>query len=651
MPSSALHKAGLIYRDKRLVNWDVPAADRRLRPRGPADRGRRPSLAPALPDRGRRRRVHHGRHHPARDHAGRHRRRGASRRRALPPPARPPRRSCRSSAAASRSSPTSYSDPEKGTGAVKITPGPRLQRFRGRPAARARGDRGPRRAGPGQRQRARGLSRARPVRGAPARRRRARGAGPARAGREAPPHRAARRPLGHAARAVPDRPVVLRRQDPGAGRRSPRSRTGAPASCRGSGRTPTSSGCATSSPGASRASSGGAIRSRPGTAPTAGCSSRRARPRPPPPPRAHYGHAVPLRRDEDVLDTWFSSGLWPFSTLGWPEQTPELARFYPTIVLVTGFDIIFFWVARMMMLGLHFTGEVPFKDVYIHGLVRDERGTKMSKTKGNVVDPLQLIDDYGADALRLALLASTAPGPRRQVRPAPGRGLPQLRHQALERRPLRPDERGVACDPASTPPPAAQPLNRWIVGETAEDRRRGHRRPRSLSLQRRGPRPLPLPLGHLLRLVCRAGQAPARSARTRPPRRRRAPPPPGSLAQALHLLHPIAPFVTEELWQQLFGRPGGMLIGAAWPRLGGELVDADGRGRARLAGAPDRRHPRRPQRAERAARRPAHPAPAGRRADDSRLAGAARRRDPAAGARSARSSATTSRSRRSRWWW
>src|SRR5204862_2112483 len=105
-----------------------------------------------------------------------------------------------------------------------------------------------------------------------------------------------------------------------------------------------------------------------------------------------------LTRDEDVLDTWFSSGLWPFSTLGWPEETPEVQRYYPTNALVTGFDIIFFWVARMMMMGLHFMKEVPFDTVYIHALVRDERGAKMSKSKGNVIDPLHLIDDYGADA-------------------------------------------------------------------------------------------------------------------------------------------------------------------------------------------------------------------------------------------------------------
>ena len=117
-----------------------------------------------------------------------------------------------------------------------------------------------------------------------------------------------------------------------------------------------------------------------------------------------------LRQDEDVLDTWFSSGLWPFSTMGWPDKTPELDKYYPTDVLVTGFDIIFFWVARMMMFGLRFTGEVPFRDVYVHGLVRDEYGDKMSKTKGNVKDPLELLATYGTDALRFTLIAQSAMG-------------------------------------------------------------------------------------------------------------------------------------------------------------------------------------------------------------------------------------------------
>jgi valyl-tRNA synthetase len=117
-----------------------------------------------------------------------------------------------------------------------------------------------------------------------------------------------------------------------------------------------------------------------------------------------------LRPETDVLDTWFSSALWPFSTMGWPKETQELRRFYPTSVLVTGFDILFFWVARMMMMGLKFMGNVPFRDVYIHGLVRDERGEKYSKTRGNVVDPLDLIDRFGADALRFTLAALTMPG-------------------------------------------------------------------------------------------------------------------------------------------------------------------------------------------------------------------------------------------------
>ncbi len=126
--------------------------------------------------------------------------------------------------------------------------------------------------------------------------------------------------------------------------------------------------------------------------------------------REQFGEDVELTRDPDVLDTWFSSGLWPFSTLGWPERTPELEKHYPTSVLVTGFDIIFFWVARMIMQGLKFMDDVPFKDVYIHGLIRDEKGHKMSKTRGNVIDPLEVIDTYGADAMRFSLTALATQG-------------------------------------------------------------------------------------------------------------------------------------------------------------------------------------------------------------------------------------------------
>ena len=124
---------------------------------------------------------------------------------------------------------------------------------------------------------------------------------------------------------------------------------------------------------------------------------------------AHCGSSH-IQQDPDVLDTWFSSGLWPFSTLGWPDQTPDLAYFYPTSVLETGYDILFFWVARMIMFGLEFTGQPPFHTVYLHGLIRDEHGHKMSKTKGNSIDPLTVMDEMGTDALRFSLLVGSSPG-------------------------------------------------------------------------------------------------------------------------------------------------------------------------------------------------------------------------------------------------
>ena len=181
---------------------------------------------------------------------------------------------------------------------------------------------------------------------------------------------------------------------------------------------------------------------------------------------AHYGKAVELTREEDVLDTWFSSALWPFSTLGWPDETAELKRYYPTSVLVTGLDIIFFWVARMMMMGLHFMKEEPFADVYIHALVRDEKGAKMSKSKGNVIDPLSLIDEYGADALRFTLAAMAAQG--RDIKLATNR-VAGYRNFATKlwnaTRFLQMNE----CARAEGFEPSAVKgtLNRWIVTETA----------------------------------------------------------------------------------------------------------------------------------------------------------------------------------------
>jgi valyl-tRNA synthetase len=173
-----------------------------------------------------------------------------------------------------------------------------------------------------------------------------------------------------------------------------------------------------------------------------------------------------LTRDENVLDTWFSSALWPFSTLGWPDETSELARYYPTDVLVTGFDIIFFWVARMMMMGLHFMKEAPFHTVYIHALVRDEKGAKMSKSKGNIIDPLELIDRYGADALRFTLAAMAAQG--RDIKLATSRVEGYRNFATKLWNACRFAEiNGCATLPGFEPQQVEQTLNRWIGHETA----------------------------------------------------------------------------------------------------------------------------------------------------------------------------------------
>ena len=182
---------------------------------------------------------------------------------------------------------------------------------------------------------------------------------------------------------------------------------------------------------------------------------------------SHYGSDQPLEQDPDVLDTWFSSSLWPFSTLGWPARTADLARYYPTNVLVTGFDIIFFWVARMMMMGLHFVGDVPFRDIVIHGLVRDERGQKMSKSKGNGIDPLTMIEEYGADALRFAVTALTVPG--RDARLSVRRVEEQRSFVTKLWNAARFCElNGAASGEGFDPDRLATPLARWIVGEASD---------------------------------------------------------------------------------------------------------------------------------------------------------------------------------------
>ena len=183
--------------------------------------------------------------------------------------------------------------------------------------------------------------------------------------------------------------------------------------------------------------------------------------------RAKHGRDVALRRDEDVLDTWFSSALWPFSTLGWPDETPEVRRYYPTNTLVTGFDIIFFWVARMMMMGLHFMDEVPFDTVYIHALVRDEKGAKMSKSKGNVIDPLDVAEQYGADALRMTLAAMAAQGRdlKLSVQRVEGyRNFATKIWNAARFAEMNECRRVAGFDPTAV----TETLNRWALSECAK---------------------------------------------------------------------------------------------------------------------------------------------------------------------------------------
>lgn len=182
---------------------------------------------------------------------------------------------------------------------------------------------------------------------------------------------------------------------------------------------------------------------------------------------AHYGKPVEIVRDQDVLDTWFSSALWPFSTLGWPDQTEELKVYYPTSIVVTGFDILFFWVARMMMMGLHFMGQVPFHSIYMHALVRDKNGAKMSKSKGNVIDPLDLMDEYGADALRFTLAIMAAQGRDVKLDPARIAGYRNFGTKLWNATRFA-EMNGVAHDPSFKPEDAKLPLNRWVLTELSK---------------------------------------------------------------------------------------------------------------------------------------------------------------------------------------
>jgi valyl-tRNA synthetase len=279
--------------------------------------------------------------------------------------------------------------------------------------------------------------------------------------------------------------------------------------------------------------------------------------------RAHFGDDSPLVQDDDVLDTWFSSGLWPFSTLGWPAKTPELARYYPGDVLVTGFDIIFFWVARMMMLGIHVMEDVPFRTVYIHGLVRDERGQKMSKSKGNVIDPLALIDEFGADALRFAICALTGPG--RDVKLGRARVetyrsfVTKLWNAArfCEMNAIRPTP---GFDPASL----RLPLTRWIVdaANTAVTEATAALEAYRLNdYAAAGYRFTWNVFCDWFLEFAKPALAEGDTADAAEVRAAAA----HVLGVILRLLHPVMPFVTEALWDDFgYGEPCS-LIRAAWP--------------------------------------------------------------------------------------
>ena len=284
----------------------------------------------------------------------------------------------------------------------------------------------------------------------------------------------------------------------------------------------------------------------------------------------HYGTAVPLRRDSDVLDTWFSSALWPFSTLGWPEATPELARYYPTDVLVTGFDIIFFWVARMMMMGLHFMQEVPFRTVYIHALVRDEKGQKMSKSKGNIIDPVALIDDYGADALRFTLASLAAPGRDIKLSPARVEGNRNFATKLWNAARFC-EMNGCKPVPAFDPSKNEATVNRWIVSELKLRSAKVTEALESYRFDEAARGLYDFTWGTFCDWYLELIKPSLMS--NEPVREETQATAAWVLGKILHLLHPIMPFITEELWEKLEHLRDTRLISSEWPAFPDSLVD------------------------------------------------------------------------------
>lgn len=274
-----------------------------------------------------------------------------------------------------------------------------------------------------------------------------------------------------------------------------------------------------------------------------------------------YKQDVSLTQEEDVLDTWFSSALWPFSTLGWPEETAEFKRYYPTNVLITGHDIIFFWVARMMMMGLHFTGQVPFKTVYINALVRDEKGKKMSKTKGNVVDPLVLVDAYGADALRFTLASLAVPGRDIKFSQTHVEGSRNFATKLWNAARFA-EINGCIFNPSFSPTALQSPLNQWIVEHV-----QGLSRDVKNALKAYKFNEATHLLYHFIwgtfcdwyLEFCKPmfggkGEEKSETQHTVA----------WVLDQLLRLLHPFMPYITEVLWKNLHPEES-LLMGNSWP--------------------------------------------------------------------------------------
>ena len=279
---------------------------------------------------------------------------------------------------------------------------------------------------------------------------------------------------------------------------------------------------------------------------------------------------VYLFQDPDVLDTWFSSGLWPIGTLGWPEATEEMRKYFPTDVLVTGFDILFFWVARMMMMQLAVTGEIPFHTVYLHQLVRDEKGKKMSKTAGNVIDPLEIIDEYGADALRFTNAAMAAIGGVLKLskdRIAGYRNFGTKLWNATRFAEMN----GVFEGPAAPGiPQPAHSVNKWIIGETAKTLAAVDAAFASYRFNDAASALYGFVWGKVCDWYVEFSKPlfdGEQAAETRATMR-------WVLDQCYLMLHPIMPFITEELWG-LTGERAKMLVHGDWPSYGAELIDPE----------------------------------------------------------------------------